>query len=92
MGDGFEAWEGHNRPDARRLRRRAEIREGNATRPRCARCESDLIDCSSTAGVDEKAEELFGGEFVRGDLLCFWCWEELFSEPWEPSRFPSGHG
>jgi hypothetical protein len=88
MSDGdHTTWNG---TDAQVLRRRAEIREQNATRPRCARCENELVDRSGACAISEKEEQQHGGEFVRGDLLCFWCWHAMFHEPDEAGGWQWG--
>ena len=54
------------------LRRRAEICEQNAAQPRCAGCGNDLVDRDGKCAIS--------AVFVCGDLLCFWCWHNLFHE------------
>jgi hypothetical protein len=73
------------------LRRRAEIREQNANRPCCVQCESDLVDWACKCVVSaEDEEQQCGGEFIRGDLLCVWCWQVLFHLD-EPGGWQWGH-
>jgi hypothetical protein len=71
-------------------RRRSEIRDQNATHPRCAQCESDLVDWAGKCLVSTEEEQQCGGEFVRGDLLCVWCWQALF-HPDETGDWQWGH-
>ena len=73
-----------------RLRRRADIREQNAARPYCAGCERELIDRTGMSALTEEEVELLCGEFVPGDLLCFWCWHDLIYERDEPGRYQFG--
>jgi hypothetical protein len=65
-------------------RHRAEIREHNATHPRCAQCYNDLIDWEGRVEVDEDDEPLLDVVLVRGDLLCPRCWEALYCDPDKP--------
>jgi len=83
------AFEDEGKPE--RLRRRADIRQQNIARPRCASCEHDFIgDVGTSAVVTKEEAELYCGEFVVGDLLCFWCWHGLFYERDEVGRYQFG--
>jgi hypothetical protein len=77
-------------PEARRMAcaERAQIRANNASRPRCAICRADILYGAKTAElvIDLK------GEFMDGDLLCFFCWDSLSREPWDLSIYQYGHG
>jgi hypothetical protein len=71
----------------RRLQTRAEIRQHNNTRPRCAGCGNDLPIFTRgdiitpmqmvTPGYEWMAQL----DFRPGDLICFWCVMEIADAP-----------
>jgi hypothetical protein len=62
-----------------RLRIRAQIRERNHLRPRCAGCGCDMLvfdryDFVSEAMMHDPDYSYLGHlDFRPGDLVCFWC-------------------
>jgi len=77
-------------PEAVRVNRgfRTQIRAYNASRPRCAVCYADILHGAKSAALKTDTND---GEFVEGDLLCFFCWDGLSREPWDLSIYQYGH-
>lgn len=60
---------------------------------KCARCEASFLLGTDNAKLDDGAANFLGFCYQPGDLYCFFCWDQLSYEPWDPtpSRFQYGH-
>jgi hypothetical protein len=76
-----QAAERDSQEHQRRRKRRAHLRTENHQRPRCAGCEGDMLVFSACdVFTEEQLQDVYGylnDEFRPGDILCFWCWNDL---------------
>jgi len=58
----------------------------------CARCEATFLIGADDAKLNDAAHH-FGFCYEPGDLYCFFCWDQINYDPYdpEPSRFQYGH-
>lgn len=74
--------------EARRSRRALLAQQPE--RPRCIGCGADIVFGVADAQLDDETVNSSSGIFEKGDLLCFWCSDEMTHEPNEPSAFVFG--